>query len=926
MQKVLKKVAVFSLILFFGSAISGLGNLRTADAEVLVPDKKEAAKNFYSNNDPKIKEIEQRKMKSKLNVIKDKKPAFVKDEILVKFKKDKIDIEQFLRAGQSPGLKMETQKSPSGGNEKSFKAAIENSSVEKQIGDFAKKFSLEKKSYIARQNLAVMKIKDGKSVENKIKALKSDPNVERVQPNFKYSPTAINPGNDTDYANQWGLNNTGQTLSIEEKLGYGSKITADYTGIADADIDAPEAWAVSEGDNSKIVAVIDTGVAYNHPDLVNNMWDGTDCLDENGDAIPGGCPNHGWDYDTDYLTGEIGDNDPSPGHNAIGWFGFYYYYSSHGTHVAGIIAGTDNDTGIVGVAPHAQIMAVKTADLYTDEIIKGIAFAENNDAKIINASWGGYGEDQDLKDAIAKFDGLFVAAAGNESLSGLIPCALDLDNVICVAATDQDDQLTSWSNYSDTEVDVAAPGDNILSAVGDFDYAYDDFNGLTPPGLPSGFTASGGSNWQSRDVTSVMMNGMFNFGSSYKNVIYGDNFNPYSDNGDTTLTSDAIDFSEAKKADMYFNAACDTQYDASDWFDYMALEFSNDGGGSWNEISRWDEAVLGLEQKGGYNTGTFDVNDIDSSYFTDNFKYRFRWVSDGADNNYGGCFIDGMWSTIYSKGYPAYDYYSGTSMATPMTAGLAALVWSSDDNLTKEQIKDIILYTGDSLDSLDGKTVTGKRINAQKAVEKLSDSSAPTVTKLGDGAVDYAIAADNSAELAFSEALAVSSRNTIETAIANELTASGFAGTASYSWNKNGDTVTISVSGARALFKNDVTASVSDIVGNEASNLLIDSSADETAPAGSININNGRHKTSNKYATLYLKATDNVGVYRMRFSNNGSRWSGWKEYKTRYYNWNLTNSTYGGNGRDGTKYVYVQFEDRAGNASKKYRDSIKFDD
>jgi len=892
----------------------------------LALNKKEQSKNIYSKDDAKIKAIQQDKLKNKINKINSKDAQFAKDEVLVKFKKDKIDIQQFSIPAGSSGKKMNVQGAPAEKNNQSFKAAIGRSTVEKQVQDFAGKFGLEKKDYLAKQNVAVMKIKDGKKVADKIKALKNDQNVESVQPNFKYSPTAISPGDDTNYANQWGLNNTGQTLSIDEILGYGSKINHTYKGTADADIDAPEAWAVNEGDNSKIVAVIDTGVAYNHPDLVNNMWDGSSCVDENGDAIQGGCPNHGWDFDTDSISGITGDNDPSPGHYAMGWFGPEYYYSSHGTHVAGIIAGEDNNTGIIGVAPHAQIMAVKTADLYTDEIVKGIAFAQNNGAQIINASWGGGETDPVLKDAIANFDGLFVAAAGNEGWgAGIYPCAEDLDNIICVAATDQNDKLTYWSNYSDTDVDVAAPGDNILSSVGDFNYAYDDFNKLTTPGLPVNFTASGGSHWQSRDVTSVMKNRTDNFGAAFKNVIYGDNFNPYSDNSDSKMTSGSIDFSNAKKADMYFSVACDTQYDVSSWHDYMALEFSNDGGNNWSEISRLDEAVLGTETKGGYNVGTFYLDDIDSAYFVNNFQYRFRWVTDGADNNYGGCFVDGLWSTVYSKGYPAYDYYSGTSMATPMVAGLAALVWSSKDSLTKEQVKDVILMTGDSLTSLDGKVVTGKRINAKKAVDKITDVTAPTVTKLGNGNSDYAISNGSSANLVFSEALSAPSKSTVESAIVAEYRNSGYSGGGIiFTWNADSATLTIGFN-RDVKFNNDVTAIVADIVGNEANKLLlIDSSADDVAPTGSIRINNNATSTTSKMVTLNLSATDNVGVYQMRFSNNGTVWSGWRTFAARQGGWDMTNAAFGGRSAKGTKYVYAQFRDRAGNISTNYRDGITY--
>jgi len=916
-----KRTVIFLFTAIFAFVTLGIGNVSIAQDSNAVPSKKDMADKFQpigNANQSKKSGVNGKNV----NKIDKNAPKYVKDEVLVKFKADKIDIGRYSVPENS------INKNATKSTDKQLQIVTDNSGVKSAVRNFASQYKLDQKNSLGKINSAVFKIKDGQDVTKKIAALKKDPNVESAQPNFKYSPTSVDPSDDTSYPNQWGLHNTGQTLTLNEKTGFGAYLTSTSTGTAGADVKAPEAWAVSDGSaHDAIVAVIDTGVAYNSPDLAPNMWDGTNCVDENGDAIPGGCPNHGWDFDTDALANTVGDNDPSPSYYATDWWTGLpvYSYSSHGTHVAGIIAGADNTTGVVGIAPHAKIMAVKTADLTTDEIVKGIAFAQNNGAKVINASWGGYAEDDVLRAAISNFDGLFVAAAGNEYGPAIYPCLDDLSNIICVAATDQNDQLTDWSSYDSVAVDVAAPGDSILSSVGDNDYAYDNFDGLTTPALSAYLTKSVDSNWQSRDVTHVMFNGLGNFGSSWRNVIYGDSFNPYSDNADTTLISDTLDFSDVQNADFYFNTACDTQLDESNWHDYMALETSGDDGATWSEIGRWDESSLHAD-KSGYSAGTYYNNSLDPSLFTSTFKYRFHWISDGSDNNYGGCLIDSLWNTEYTKGAPGFwDYYSGTSMAAPFVTGLAALLWGTNNTLTNEQVKDVILSTGDSLDSLAGKTVTGKRINAQNAVNKLSDSDNPTVAKLGGGVSDYIINDGGSADLVFSEALSSSSRSVVENALSNELSASGFSGTTSFSWNGDGDTLNIEIAGAAARFNNDVTATVSDIVGNEAADLLlIDSSADETAPTGSVNINNKAASTSSLFATLYPKAIDAVGVYQMRFSDNGSKWSGWITYKTKYTNWNLGTSTYGGNTKKGTKYAYVQFRDRAGNVSTKYRDAITY--
>ncbi len=584
----------------------------------------------------------------------------------------------------------------------------------------------KKKSLISKNNVVTFVITDGKSVEEKIVELQTDNDVVFAQPNFKYHTSSVNPSDDSDYGKQWSLHNTGQSLNLELEIGGGATMNSVYKGDAGADIDVENAWEISDGsENDVIVAVLDTGVAYNHPDLLSNMWDGADCVDENGDDISGGCPHHGWDYDYDLKEKTDGDNDPSPGHYAEGFFGKTYYFDSHGTHVAGIIAGADNTSGIVGVAPHAQIMAVKIADLYTDEIVKGIAFAQNNGAKVINASWGGEEEDLILKDAIDNFDGLFITAAGNDASENnetSYPCESDLENIICIAATDNKDQLAEFSNYGVDSVDIAAPGENIISSVGEKNYAYDDFeDGL----ISSGLTQSSGAHWQIKDVTDKPKDSFGNFGADWSNVLYADNLAPYSDNANDTITSETFDFSDAKNADFYLDTACNTQFDNEIWHDYMALDFSKDNGMTWHEYSKWDAAAMGAEDKSSaYGIAGLAFSSIDKSYFTTQFKYRLRWVTDGSDNNYDGCFVDALWSTVYTMGRPGFlEYYSGTSMATPEVAGLAALVWGYRDDLSPQSVKYAILKSGDDIDDLSDKVITGKRINAQKTLEYLSSSN-----------------------------------------------------------------------------------------------------------------------------------------------------------------------------------------------------------
>lgn len=335
---------------------------------------------------------------------------------------------------------------------------LKNTTQSMQMYTFNNSSSLEVKENILPQNISVVKIKDGSSVEEKILELKNNPKVEYAQPNYIYqlfsTPT---PPNDTHWNLLWGLSNLGQEVN-------------GVVGTVGADINVLGAWDFNVDGNNIVVAVIDSGVAYNHPDLLENMWDGSDCVDDNNVLIDSGC-KYGYNYTND-------NNDPIPVH------------SDHGTHVAGTIAAVrDNNLGIVGVAPKAKIMALRTdidsINLSTDAIIKSINFAKYNGVHIINASFGGSSENTLMKQAIENFNGLFIAAAGNDTSNNdtnpIFPCNFDLNNIICVAATDQNDNLATFSNFGENNVHVGAPGVNIYSTITPQNYVFKNGTSMATP-------------------------------------------------------------------------------------------------------------------------------------------------------------------------------------------------------------------------------------------------------------------------------------------------------------------------------------------------------------------------------------------------------------------------------------------------------------
>ena len=250
--------------------------------------------------------------------------------------------------------------------------------------------------------------------------------------------------NDPQFADQWALHNQGQEGGKER-----------------ADIDALKAWSKTQGSNNVVVAVLDSGVDYNHVDLRANIWTRPDNVPEYIDDELGAVDDiHGFDVDMD-LGDPMDDN-------------------GHGTHCAGVIgAEADNGEGIAGINWHVRIMPLKFLGRggygTTKAAIEAINYAIDRkkhgvNVRVISASWGSTQRSKALEDVIrAAGDAglLFVAAAGNNGTDNdkrpHYPSNYDLPNVISVAALDRNDELASFSNYGIKTVHVAAPGKDIVS-------------------------------------------------------------------------------------------------------------------------------------------------------------------------------------------------------------------------------------------------------------------------------------------------------------------------------------------------------------------------------------------------------------------------------------------------------------------------------
>jgi subtilisin family serine protease len=276
--------------------------------------------------------------------------------------------------------------------------------------------------------------------------------VQFVEPNYVVRATRL--PNDHSFGEEWGLRNVGQ-----------------YGGKPGADVHATEAWDVSTG-TAAIVAVIDTGVAYEHADLAPNIW-GNPADPKNG------VDDDGNGFVDDLHGADFFNEDGNPNDDA-----------GHGTHVAGIIGAKGNNTlGVTGVNWDAKLIALKFLNAdgegNTADAANAIDYALDHGARVINASWGGPAFSMALFQAVKRAGekgALVVAAAGNDGqnadASPDFPAAFELPNVISVAASDRSDKLLDFSNYGAHSVDLAAPGDDIYSTVPG-SAGYESFSGTS---------------------------------------------------------------------------------------------------------------------------------------------------------------------------------------------------------------------------------------------------------------------------------------------------------------------------------------------------------------------------------------------------------------------------------------------------------------
>jgi len=531
--------------------------------------------------------------------------------------------------------------------------------------------------------LLQMKTLKGESVAEAIARLQKDPRVISVQPNFIYKKMATVP-NDSLYGQLWGIKNTAQDVYDPDTFGPDFGSTEDNPGTAGVDLGLEAAWDRITDCSSTVVAVIDTGIKYDHEDLAANMWDGS--------AL--GFPNHGYDFHNS-------DNNPLDD-------------DGHGTHVAGTIGAVGNNgKGITGVCWKVKLMALKALGASggsTANVISSLNWAVEKGAHVVNMSLGGGASDTAFEaaiDAANTSNVIVIFAAGNDGTDNdslpTYPCNYKKANTLCVAALTQKNGLASFSNYGATSVDVGAPGVNIASTWHLSRTVVSD-------------TFATGWNISTNTATTWAAQAL----SPGPALTIPSNWNGTNNYANSTLAKAYKSFSFAGAEEVWLSFYVLTDMLAGDRIrSYVGAGAGDPTGGT--EIGTYEGSTNGDAYGYIYRPTTACANAT--------CAVGFRFDSDASGTSTGG--LVAYFETVrFAAGTSGYNLIEGTSMATPQVSGVVAMIRSRNPNFSTAEILESLLAGGKTLPSLAGKTTSGKAINAASALAYLRTPTGVSVQKV----------------------------------------------------------------------------------------------------------------------------------------------------------------------------------------------------
>jgi len=499
--------------------------------------------------------------------------------------------------------------------------------------------------------------------------IRQDPDIEYVERD--HAIELLSTSNDTRFTEQWSLKNN----------------------ELDSDINAEQAWNITTGNKDAVIAIIDSGVAYQHGDLKNNIW-----------TNPGEIANDGIDNDHNGIVDDIhgfdaGDNDADP-----------YDEISHGTYVAGVIGAEGNNGALIsGINWKTSILACKVFTSkaggnsgFLSDVLRCLDYIwdlkQNHGINIIasNNSWGWVGPtSRALSESIEKQKQagiLFIAAAGNKGLNNddfdNNPASYNNSNVIAVASYNQFLQQSSFSNYGPHTVHISAPGEGILStSLGTLPGA----SSIQPDNaaLFDGFETDLG-NWQ--------FDAYWNVSDAAFAGAQALAFTPGSGGVSSWLTLNPIDLSRLNEPQ-----ALDISVAISAPDYRLAIEASNDGV-TWNELATVDyQTILP------WQTARIPIA---QSYNKAGFQLRFTPVYNAADTPNFSIVVDEI-SIVPASQHSqdnALRYMNGTSMASPAVAAAIALLYAQDHRRNWIQLKNLILAGGKPFDTGSAQTISNRRL------------------------------------------------------------------------------------------------------------------------------------------------------------------------------------------------------------------------
>ncbi len=558
----------------------------------------------------------------------------------------------------------------------------------------------------------LVRLEDDQSMGDALEALRDDPAVRVASRNSYSAPNSI--PNDPLFGELWGLRNLG-----------GAGIDGFSGALAGADIDAPAAWDSTVGSPSIVIADIDSGYRFDSPDLGPVAWDNPDDPPGGGDDDNNGIvdDSHGADFVGHSLNSLAVDGDPTDDNLIEG---------GHGVHTAGTMGAAGNDgVGITGVAQDVRIMPLRVCSYFTDPTpspdesgtfcpadrqIMAINYAGSHGARAANMSLGGTTVDNTVRDALAHNpQTLFVISAGNDGplaanadndIKPHYPCNYDpstsgipdaIDNVICVAATDQADHLAGFSDWGATSVDLGAPGTETLST---YPVSEDKF----------------GDDFETDDFATTWSNsGTESFGRAGA--------------GDGPLTSfgmsDSPGSAPTANSTHIVTATTDGPLPAGTGacsLSAMRYRSAGSGGSFFYEVLSDGSRVFLNTASTTSGSALVPFNTAPISGLGSHVAgVRFGFTAGSSPTAANGIWLDDVKLTCNAplSTPPGYEFLQGTSMAAPHVTGAAGLLFSLRPSASVTAVRKALLAGVDPIPALSGKTTTGGRLNIAGAMESL---------------------------------------------------------------------------------------------------------------------------------------------------------------------------------------------------------------